>query len=180
MVFSRILPRVSAHTGEGQGLAGTSEVVIRCPKASCGKRLARVTAVLSSTGEVLRLEEGAVNRKVVPKAELRSIPPRKAGESLIRVIDTGGRYGLPADQVVVERSTDPKDGGVGQPGPRTGYAENQQMPWYSPGSTVPSFDEPDTWVWNCPCGARPRISKEKLHQLVGATLRRREHHLTLP
>jgi hypothetical protein len=180
VVFSRIVPHVSAHTGEGQGLAGTKDIVIRCPNASCGRRLARVTAVLGGTGEVVRLVEGAVSRKVVPKSELRSLPPGKAGDSLVRVVDTGGRHGLPDDQVVVERATDPKGRGVGQPGPRTGYAENQRMPWYAPGDSVPNFDEPDTWAWHCPCGARPRISKVKLHQLVGATLRRGEHHLTLP
>ena len=180
MVFSRIVPRVSAHTGGGQGLSGTKDIVIRCPKASCGRRLARVTAVLGGKGEVVRVVEGSVNQKVVQKTGLRALPPRKAGESLVRVVDSGGRYGLPDDQVVVERSTDPKDKGVGQPGPRTGYAENQQTPWYAPGSSVPSFDEPDTWAWHCPCGARPRVSKGKLHQLVGETLRRGGHHLTLP
>jgi len=135
--------------------------------------------VLDDMRQVVQLADGSTNVALVPKGQLRSLPPRNAGDSLVRVLDSGGRHGAPANHLVVERAADGKNRGDGQPGPRTGYVEGQQVPWYEPGNPVPIFDEPSHWTWHCPCGSRPRISQAKLHQLVGEALGRGEHHLTL-
>jgi hypothetical protein len=171
---------VVVRSGDGQGLPGTNDVVIHCPRVSCGKRLTKVTAALNDRGQVVGLAEGITDQKLVPKNQLGSLPPRKTGESLVRVVDFGGLCGVPAEYLVVDRASEGDKRGVGQPGPRTGYVEGQQLPWYEPGNPVPIFDEQNLWTWHCPCGARPRIAQATLRQLVGKALGGGEHHITLP
>ncbi len=141
------------------------EVVIHCPKDSCGRRLARVRALRGPDGQVLLLQDLEKPDLIKPDPSDESptgLLPLKGGElAVFRAEDTGSR--LP-----------------GQPGPLSGYHE-AQAPYTAPGDRMPTFGRsPDPWRWSCPCGARPRISNDRLLGLVSAALARGEHHVTLP
>ena len=95
-----------------------------------------------------------------------------------RVIDISG---LPLagaeEEMIVPRVPNPHERNGGQKGLLTGYLEERKA--YTIKDGVADFDHPPPWSWHCPCGAKPRVSRELMIDLVANSLKhggRNVHH----
>lgn len=142
---------------------------VRCPK--CGKRLTTVEAVQNNQGAVQYLRDLAV-----PMYEVTPEEAEREGSPIVGLAIHDGRTGT----YTVGRALRPELASDIQPGPVTGYHESQQRPEIDLDNVIqeggrldfgPPPPPPPPWTWNCPCGARPRVSRDRLHMLAETAVR---------